>query len=411
MIMSQSPARPKASKLLASVAALAVGAGLIVGSGSTSVGADPKALDAFVTLGSDTTQDVLNGLSGFNNGNFYTPVASSEDTGFRVLSSFDANLPPGVSDRCITPKVKAPTIYRSNGSSEGRRILSRAIDGTGYGPIDQCGGTKDVSGLVDFARSSAGPSGGDTGTALTYVPFGRDGVSFAYYRASGGAPVTELTRAQLTTLFTVGPQTIGGVRIVPCGIQLGSGTKQFWDTVTTATASQEDAATTECNNLGGSGRLQEHDGDGLKAKGDLVAAGQQVIVGFSAGQFIAQENGVSPDRVPTGFVDLGTITDPALGKPYTGTAPNLLPNATFFNNAVFGRAVYNVLETAALTGPGNFALKEIFIGRPGVNLGGGAGVAALCSPGAQEIVNRFGFSTPTDCGSQTVKGSLLSGIR
>ena len=411
MIMSQSPARSKASKLLASVAALAVGAGLIVGSGSGTVGADPKAIDAFVTLGSDTTQDVLNGLSGFSTGNFYTPVASAEASGYRVLSSFDAVLPAGASDRCITPKVKAPTIYRSNGSSEGRRALSRAIDGTGYGPTAECGGTKDVAGLVDFARSSSGPSGGDTGTALTYVPFGRDGVSFAYYRASGGAPVTSLTRAQLTTLFTVGPQTINGVRIVPCGIQTGSGTYQFWNTVTTATVSQDDTATTECNNLGGSGRLQEHDGNGLKAKGDLAAAGEQVIVGFSAGQFIAQENGVSPDRVPTGSVDLGTITDPNLGKPYSGTVPNLVPNAGFFDNAVFGRSVYNVLETAKLTNPGNNALKEIFIGRSGVDFGGGSGVAALCSPDAQEIVNKFGFSTPSDCGSQTVKGSLLSGIK
>jgi ABC-type phosphate transport system substrate-binding protein len=409
--MSQSPARSRTSRLLASFAALAVGAGLIVGSGSGTVGADPKALDAYVTLGSDTTQDVLNGLSGFNNGNFYTPVASAAASGYRVLSSFDANLPPGVSDRCITPKVKAPTIYRSNGSSEGRRALSRAIDGTGYGPAGECGGTKDVAGLVDFARSSAGPSGGDTGTALTYVPFGRDGVSFAYYRASGGAAVTSLTRAQLTSLFTTGPQTIGGVRIIPCGIQTGSGTYQFWNTVTTATVSQDDTATTECNNLGGTGRLQEHDGLGLKAKGDLAPAGQQVIVGFSAGQFIAQENGVSPDRVPTGSVDLGTITDPALGKPYSGTVPNLLPNSSFFNNAVFGRAVYNVLETAKLTNPGNNALKEIFVGRAGVDVGGGVGVAALCSPGAQQIVNRFGFSTPTDCGSQTVKGSLLPGIK
>lgn len=411
MIMSQSSARSKASKILASVAAVAVGAGLLVGTGSSSVGADPKAIDAFVTLGSDTTQDVLNGLSGFNNGNFYTPPASAAASGYRVLSSFDANLPPGATDRCITPKVKAPTIYRSNGSSEGRRALSRAIDGTGYGPAGECGGTKDVSGLVDFARSSAGPQTGDVGTALTYVPFGRDGVSFAYYRASGGPAVSSLTRAQITTLFTTGPQVIDGVRIVPCGIQTGSGTYQFWNTVTTASVAQDESSTTECNALGGTGRLQEHDGNGLKVKGDLVPAGQQVIVGFSAGQFIAQENGVSPDRVPTGFVDLGTITDPNLGKPYTGTVPNLLPNAGFFADPIFGRSVYNVLETAKLTGPGNNALKEIFVGRSGVDVGGGAGVASLCSPGAQEIVNRFGFSTPSDCGSQTLKGSLFSGIK
>ena len=95
----------------------------------------------------------------------------------------------------------------------------------------------------------AGPAAGDIGTALTYIPFGRDGVSFAAYRAAG-APVTSLTRAQTSpALFTTGPQVIGGVRIVPCGIQVGSGTYSFWNTVTTATAAQENTATTECNNL------------------------------------------------------------------------------------------------------------------------------------------------------------------
>ncbi len=409
MIMSQSPARSKTSKLLATVAALAVGAGLIVGSGSGSVGADPRALDAYVGAGSDTTQDVLNALSGFSNGTPFTPVSSAEGSGYRVLSSFDATLPSGVADRCITPKVKAPTIYRSNGSSEGRRALSRAIDGTGYGPADQCGGTKDVAGLIDFARSSSGPSGGDTGTDLTYVPFGRDGVSFAYYRASGGAAVTELTRAQLTSLFTTGPQTIGGVRIVPCGIQTGSGTYSFWNSVTTASSTAENTATTECNNLAG-GRLQENDGAGLKAKGDLVPAGDQVIVGFSAGSFIAQNNGVSPDRTPD-EVDLGSITDPALGAPYSGTAPNLAPNPTFYDNSVFGRLVYNVVETARITGPGNNAFKELFIGRTGVDFGGGDGVAAICSPDAQSIVNSYGFATPTNCGVTTITGSLLTGIK
>jgi ABC-type phosphate transport system substrate-binding protein len=406
--MSLSLARSKTSKLLASAVAVAVGAGLLATAGT--VVADPRSQDAFVAAGSDTTQDVLNGLSGFSTGRAYTPVATSEASGYRILSSFDAILPPGVSDRCITPKVKAPTIYRSNGSSEGRRALSRAIDGTGYGPADQCGGTKDVSGLIDFARSSSGPSGGDVGTSLTYVPFGRDGVSFAYYRASGGAAVDSLTRAQLTSLFTTGPQDINGVRIVPCGIQKGSGTYEFWNKVTTASADQDDLSTAECNALGGTGRLQEHDGNGLKAKGDLVDPGVQVIVGFSAGQFIAQNNGAGPDRTPD-EVDLGNITDPNLGIPYSGTAPNLAPNDAFFANPVFGRSVYNVLETAKLTGPGNNALKEMFIGRPGVDFGGGDGVAALCSPGAQETVNLFGFSTPADCGSTDTKGSLLSGIK
>ena len=101
-----------------------------------------------------------------------------------------------------------------------------------------------MSGLVDFARSSAGPSA--AGTTLTYIPFGRDGLSFAYYR-NGGAPVTTLTSAQLTSLFCTGPQIIGGVEIVPCGIQTGSGTFTFWNTALGITAAQEATGTATCN--------------------------------------------------------------------------------------------------------------------------------------------------------------------
>ncbi len=224
-----------AKRLALSLAITAFLGSAVVGSAN----ADPKQLTAAVGVGSDTIQDVMNAFSGTTNGINYVPVQSSVASGQRQVISFDAIPPAGVTGTCITPKPGAPTFDRPNGSTAGRKALSRAIDGTKYGntvaPV-LCGGLTDTSGLIQFARSSAGPAGGDLGTALTYVPFGRDGVSFAYYRASGGAAVTSLTRAQLTTLFTTGPTVIGGVNIIPCGIQLGSGTYGFWNTVTTATA-------------------------------------------------------------------------------------------------------------------------------------------------------------------------------
>jgi len=383
--------------------AVALTASLAAGFTSGSAGADPKQLTAAVGVGSDTTQDVMNAAAGFTNGNYYDPIASSSASGARQIISFDATPPPGVSDNCITPKVGGPTFTRPNGSTGGRRALSRAIDGTSYGSA-ACGGVQDVSGLVEFARSSSGPATGDTGTTLTYIPFGRDGVSFAYYRTDG-SPVTTLTRAQLTSLFTTGVQVIGGVRILPCGIQTGSGTFAFWNTVTSATTPQENTTTTECNNLLGVGaRSQENNGDDLKARGDAADAavnGTQVIIGFSAGAFIAKSNLVAPGVPPAG-VGIGSISDNGsgtnLGSPVVGIAPNLTPSGTFYGDAIFGRSVFNVFPTSVITSAfGNDDLKSLFVG---------AG-SAMCLNAT--VTNAFGFLVAPNCGSTATKGSLISG--
>jgi hypothetical protein len=385
--------------------------------GSSLVGsanADPKQLGAAIGVGSDTIQDVTNAFAGNTNNINYVPVQSSVATGQRQITSFDAIPPAGVTGTCITVKPGAPTIDRPNGSTAGRKALSRAIDGTGYGntvaPVN-CGGVNNVSGLIQFARSSAGPAAGDGGTDLTYIPFGRDGVSFAYYRAAG-SPVTTLTRAQLTTLFTTGPQTIGGVRIVPCGIQAGSGTFSFWNTVTTANTTQEAAATAECNGLvnpGGplGGRAEENDGNALKARGDALAAipanaNDQVIIGFSAASFIAKSNLVAPGTPPA-TVGMGSISDNGsgvnLGSPVTGTAPTLAPTAAFYNDGVFGRNVYNVFSRLVIESiVGNADLKSLFVGS----------TSSVCN--AATTITTFGFLTiGASCGSTALHGSLIAG--
>ena len=396
--------------------AFAVAATAMIGSAvmSGSATADPKQFTAAVGVGSDTTQDVMNAMAGFSNGVNYTPIQSTSASGARQVISFDALAPAGVSGTCITTKLGAPTIHRPNGSSEGRRALSRSLDGTNYSTDVSCNptGPVDVSGLVEFARSSSGPAAGDTGTDLTYIPFGRDGVSFGYYKANTGAgftaPVTSLTRAQLTSLFTTGPQVIGGVRLVPCGIQTGSGTFSFWNTVTTATTAQENTATTLCNNLlGANVRSQENHAADLKARGDALAAtageaDSQVIIGFSAGAYIAKANGAASGDPIASNVGIGAISDNGagvnLGSPITGTAPNLAPSATFFNAATFGRSVYNVFPTAVVTSLfGNDDLKSLFVGS----------TSALCSNTA--VIQKFGFLVHGSCGSTATKGSLISG--
>ena len=393
----------KRSKLVLVALAATISVGLLAPS---SVSADPKFADALVGAGSDTTMDVMAGLAGFANGNAFTPIQSSSASGSKHIASWDSKL-ASHTDNCIAPKLKAPTTYRPNGSSEGRRALSRAIDGAVYGPADQCGGSKVVTGLFDYARSSSGPSSGDTGTALTYIPFGRDALAVAYY-ANGVTPVTDFTRAQITSLYTTGPQTINGVEVVPCGIQLGSGTYQSWLSMTAATAPQDEASTATCAAAGTTtGRIQENDAAALKMKGDGLV-GKQVIIGFSAANFIAQGNGVALSQLAAG-VDLGTISDDGtganLGVAYTTSTVNgatlYAPSATFYASTVFGRNVYNVFDTARVTGIGNNDIKSLFVG----------GTSAVCSAAGQETVNAFGFSTIATCGSITLTGSLITGIK
>jgi hypothetical protein len=398
--------------LAAGLAVTALGAGLLTGSAS----ADPAQLSAIVGVGSDTTQDVMNALAGRSAGILYTPLASSDATGGRQMISFDATAATaGAADNCITTKTGAPSFTRPNGSTGGRRALSRALDGTGYGSAE-CGGVKDISGLVDFARSSSGVT--TTTGDLTYIPFGRDALSFAYYRKNG-TPVTTLTRAQLTTLFTAGPTTIDGVRIVPCGIQLGSGTYQFWNTVTTASTTAEGTATALCNGLGfdsaTSGRAQESDGPDLKDRGEAIAllAGEsdtQVIIGFSAGSFIARSNGKAAPAPGTG-VGIGSISNNGssvnLGSPIAGTAPNLTPNATFFNDSTFGRRVFNVFASSLIDGPGNADIKSMFVDSNGATAGN---TAVICNAPYTATVETLGFLASSDCGrTDLFRGPLISG--
>lgn len=395
---------PRLKRTIATATVCAAAAGSLASLGlfGGTAGADPKQLDALVGVGSDTTQDVTNALAGFSAGNAYLPLQSSAATGQKQLISFDA-----LGSDCITTKPSGISFNRPNGSTNGRAALSRTIDGTGWGNAT-CGGAVDVSGQIDFARSSSGPSGSTTD--LVYIPFGRDGVSFATYRASGGAPVSALTRAQLDTLFTSGPQVIGGVRIVPCGIQLGSGTYTFWNTTAGVTAGEEASATTECNSLIDAdpvaagiqqSRAQENSAADLKARGDLVAAGDQVVIGFSAAAYIAKSNGVAPGPTPQSVnVGIGSISDNGagvnLGSPVAGTAPSLTPVNSFYGDSTFGRRVYNVFPATVIDGFGNAALKNMFVGA----------TSSMCTSTTR--INQFGFLVAPDCGVTTLRGALVA---
>jgi hypothetical protein len=391
-------------------AAAAVGSIAAIGFvGNSPAQADPKQFDALAGFGSDTTQDVLNAFAGFANGINYTPVQSQDATKTQLVSwdAFPAN-------QCITTATGAPTILRPNGSTNGQRILSRAFGGGTWGNAT-CG-QRDVSGIVDFARSSSPPAA--AGTDLVFIPFGRDAISWAYSKPTG-SPVTNLTPAQLSSLQVNGPAVINGTVIIPCGIQTGSGTYATWNGMLgLPTTGTPDTGTAFCNTglvnpaiPDPGGRLQESNGPELKLKADVLAttsnaicdgvaggpavscADAQVIIGFAASSWIARSNGVG--SVPPGpGVAIGSING---NSPVSGTAPNLVPNATFYADPVFGRDVYNVLPAETVDDIGNVQIQTMFVGP----------TSSVCQ--ATATIQQFGFGLlGANCGSTTLTGPFRS---
>ena len=414
-----------------------VGAVAALGLVGGSVKADPQFPSAFAGVGSDTTQDVLNALSGYAPApglsaadSRYEPAIASNG---QQLLSFNALNPDPAGDTCITTKLGGPAFDRPNGSGNGREALSRAEDGTGWGTAACTGaGVADVGGQIDFARSSSGPASGDLGTDLTYSVLGRDAVSIAFYRTGVAGntinPVTSTssqvktrwTRNEITALFSnatgaaqplLADDGVTTINVLACGIQTGSGTFSFTRGVYGVTTGQEATATSVCTPTVAS-RLQENDSTGLKAKGDAAPAGTQVVVGFSAGAYIGKSNGVaSPNPQPDG-VGLAAIIDADSGAPivnlgnaFTGTAPNLVPSSSFYANSVFGRTVYNVVPTSKIDAAfGNLGLKDMFKDPDGL---AGPLKAAICNETA--TVQQFGFLVSADCGITTLKGSFIAG--
>lgn len=373
------------------LAALSAAAVSTIGS-APSAHADPKWPNALVGHGSDTTQDIMGALAGEESGLFYTPVTSSVASGAKILNSWDA-----AGTACVTPRAPGITIQRGNGSTNGRRILSRSIDGALWGTDPACA-NKSTAGSVDFARSSAGPA--SAGTVLTYIPFGRDALGFAFATPAGVTPVTTLTTAQLVAIMTTdGGINVGGTQILGCGIQTGSGTYASWNTALGISTGNEAIGTADCNAAGTGARLQESDGNGLKAKSNALP-GVQVIVGFSAANFIAQNNGVVASQLPSpaGTVAMGSID--ALGVPYVGTPGSpLTASTTFYASTTYGRDVYNVVPTSKLGGlPAvNADLKTMFVGP----------TSAVCS--ATTTIESFGFlGLGANCGSTTLQGPLVA---
>jgi len=232
------------AKVVGAVFAATATLGLGVIATSTPAHADPILPNSLVGMGSDTIQDLMNALSGTPTGNpltFRLPIHTSARSGSKTITSWDAIDPTTGAAGCIFPKLGGPFIDRPNGSGKGVQALSDAIQGgVAFAPNGQTGAcgaqaVGNMSGQIDFARSSAQPSAFPTGTALTWIPLGRDAVGYMAYDHGTGELAT-MTTSQLQQLFgtggvanATGTITVGTRTVRACMVQSGSGTGKFWD--------------------------------------------------------------------------------------------------------------------------------------------------------------------------------------
>ncbi|MGW2016272.1 hypothetical protein [Streptomyces sp. NPDC001927] len=275
------------ARIGAVVGAAALGLGVMA---APAAQADPVPVTDYrqlAAVGSDTTQDVLNGL-----GNSVRDAANA-----KIIASWNAT-----GSATIKTKATDCVINRPNGSSAGIDALRNAVD--------------TASGCVDVARSSRGPVDTTT-TDLTFIPFAKDAVTWA--KRSDSALPSNLTTADLKGIYECSITTLNGVALTPILPQANSGTRQFFLSsigVTTPGA---------CVTQG----VQENDGTVLDSAGDVVP--------YSVAQYIAQENGNVTDR--RGAAVLGSIA---------GVAPRNT-NGTLNVSFPLARDVYNVVPTAKLT--------------------------------------------------------------
>ncbi|MFU8870449.1 hypothetical protein [Micromonospora sp. SL4-19] len=321
---------------------------------------DPSPATDYRTLagvGSDTTQDVMNGL-----GDAITAAG-----GAKIIASWDARGSANIKTRASNCQFPRP-----DGSGAGRTAL-RASEGESGGIYQSA----NVLGCVDFARSSSGPSGTPGTTGLyTYVSFGVDGVTYAV-NADSDLP-SNLTLVQLQRIYRCLTTKINGVAVTPLLIQSGSGTRSFWNSKMGISESEISAGDYPClqslNNT-----VQEHDGRVLN--GQL-----NYLVPFSIAQYIAQENaGKTIGGVQVNVQD--RRGQAALGK-INGVGPRV--GAGGFTGSLnigfpLTRDVYNVIPTARLSNP---TVASTFVG---------AG-SAVCT--RDQVITAFGFGYRAPTGSQ-----------
>ncbi|HEY3833090.1 MAG TPA: hypothetical protein VGO03_12415 [Acidimicrobiia bacterium] len=380
--------------------------GVAAGFAGTAAHADPVSSTALAGVGGDGLQDVFDAYAGAAptppsaNTVFYTPLHSSSATNNVTIQSFDA-YPAGGSvaaPGCITTKSGGPAFDRPSSSGNGTTALAAAVNGTNWvQSTASCTGTGvNVTGQLDWVRSASQPK--TSGSTLTWIPFARDATVFAYFD-HGTNTIQHLTTAQLTALYSSssGTLTIAGDTVEACLPLAGSAVRKNAEAAIGVTDSQANTAANavSCNNL------DQNGGNTFYNTVSSLPSGTDAVFPFTAASWIAQANHTAEDRSNTARangVDLASID--SLGKPYTGTSPNLDGNDNYYTSSTYGNNVYVVVPTNKISGfTKNAALVSLFSGS----------TSQICSAAANATANTFGFNDLTagegTCGSTTLTGN------
>ena len=358
---------------LGAVAATAVAACITLVAAPAFADPAPGTFGTIAGVGSDTIQDVMNGLA--------------HDISTPVIASWDAVEPgTGATNTTIKTKSTGNTFARPNGSGAGVNALSDSIEGGTH----TFNGV-DVTGQVDFARSSSGPS--VTGTTLTYIPFAQDAVTYAVNAGSdfprniplgsSADPTNKLTLYNIyhCTKTSYTDSNLNPVTINPYLPQSGSGTAKFWATQVGITESAPPSCVKRVNQDGLA--VEEHNGAALTNPGDIVP--------FSIAQYIAQGNhGLI--QTNEGLIVTERRGNAALGSIGGQPAIRMSGNTTVMNPLFpVTRLVYNVVASTRAANSSD-PVFAAFVGS----------TSAVCSNPA--TITEFGFATIPNCGVTTITG-------
>ncbi|QZN86847.1 substrate-binding domain-containing protein [Cellulomonas sp. C5510] len=340
--------------------------------------------------GSDTTQDLNNGLS-----------AVVERNGQLILGSWDATVPAG-DDNFIQTHTGGTSIPRPNGSGQGVSALKATVTGS---VLSNARGTSNAPlsrSDLQFARSSSGVPASTSG-AYSYVPLAVDAVTYAFGPASSLPEQLELS--ELTAIYRAAegasvvidgtPYVVGSgasAAIHPYLPQSGSGTRAFFLAQLGLTETTKGSAVKD---VFSGGSVQEHDGS-------VLAADPKGLVPFSVAQWIAQGN--ADDLTSSYGVE---VLDRRKGAEL-GTVGAQAPVVDGVLNTAFQitRPVFTVVENAAIGT--NTDLAFAFVDNPATAATEGAVYTAESPSGESWVIEDFGFGSLINRDSE-VNGVTIAG--
>lgn len=399
-------------QVIAKFAAALSGAAVIASGSSLPAIADPASVTSYaelVGLGSDTTMDVMDGIS--------AALGNNQD-GKLKLASYKA-----IGSADVVVSADGIAIPRANGSSAGRDALKVAIgqaaSATVALPADELGKPRTsavpttalLAGKIHFARSSSGPSGAISNGVLTYIPFAYDNMTYATAPVSkipsdiklGSADNTaevslmNIYKGNITKVITntdtgafikletpnytpTAGETANTIKAyIP---QAGSGTRAFWISKVGITEKNISDGVTAARDTYNGLTVQEHDGSALV--GDPYA-----LVGFSISQWVAQENGVAPKRTAGAVLrSMGGLEPVTLTNGVYATAPTW---------SAIKRAVYNIVPTALANSATPNAITRAFVGTESL----------VCQ--AKDVIQRYGYGLLSYTGTDAALGLTPGG--